>query len=307
MSQLGDVIRGDKIGRRSMDLFVWSACPDCGKERWVRRIKTELNNFTGLCQICSAKRPKVIPKGKDNWRWKEKIITNDYISVHTDKDEFFHSMAGKNGLVLEHRLVMAKHLGRCLQSWEEVHHKGIRYTGVENKRDNLIDNLELATKASHTIAHSKGYKDGFDKGYYDGKDKRIKELENEVRTLKQGYREAGYKSPEQVNQFVDSNNREMLAEFSKHTSVDLDYWAKANGYKSPEEAKELSIWSVSDNLEINRDVWAKENGYVKLATDQSLPSFRNAVNKSYNDYMLGQEDMLKAGWQKVEVKNETLP
>ena len=27
--------------------------------------------------------------------------------------------------------------------------------------------------------------------------------------------------------------------------------------------------------------------------DAELPSFRNAVNKSYNDYMLGQEDMLK--------------
>ena len=48
----------------------------------------------------------------------------------------------------------------------------------------------------------------------------------------------------------------------------------------------------------------KEAGYVKLAGDQSLPSFRNAVNKSYNDYMLGQEDMLKAGWQKAEVQDE---
>ena len=35
------------------------------------------------------------------------------------------------------------------------------------------------------------------------------------------------------------------------------------------------------------------------ADDQSLPSVRNAVNKSYNDYMLGQEDMLKAGFVKV--------
>lgn len=45
----------------------------------------------------------------------------------------------------------------------------------------------------------------------------------------------------------------------------------------------------------------KEVGYVKLANDQTKPSFRNAVNKSYNDYMLGQEDMLKAGWRKVGV------
>jgi len=43
----------------------------------------------------------------------------------------------------------------------------------------------------------------------------------------------------------------------------------------------------------------KQN-YVRLAKDQSLPSVRNAVNKSYNDYMLGQEDMLKANFRKIE-------
>ena len=35
------------------------------------------------------------------------------------------------------------------------------------------------------------------------------------------------------------------------------------------------------------------------ADDQSLPKVRKAVNESYNDYMLGQEDMLKAGFVKV--------
>ena len=36
--------------------------------------------------------------------------------------------------------------------------------------------------------------------------------------------------------------------------------------------------------------------------DQGLPSVRNAVNKSYNDYMLGQEDMLKAGFVKCQAR-----
>jgi hypothetical protein len=44
-------------------------------------------------------------------------------------------------------------------------------------------------------------------------------------------------------------------------------------------------------------------GIAVLDDDQSLPSVRNAVNKSYNDYMLGQEDMLDAGFRKV-VKHE---
>jgi len=38
--------------------------------------------------------------------------------------------------------------------------------------------------------------------------------------------------------------------------------------------------------------------------DQGLPSVRNAVNKSYNDYMLGQEDMLKAGFVKCKRRED---
>lgn len=45
----------------------------------------------------------------------------------------------------------------------------------------------------------------------------------------------------------------------------------------------------------------KQASYVQLNPDQSLPSVRNAVNKSYNDYMLGQEDMLKENFRKVEL------
>ena len=52
------------------------------------------------------------------------------------------------------------------------------------------------------------------------------------------------------------------------------------------------------------DVVLKTDGIRIEADDQSLPSVRNAVNKSYNDYMLGQEDMLKAGFVRCLKKEE---
>jgi len=116
--------------------------------------------------------------GKESPCWKGGRYKNadGYIVVRLDPTNFFRPMANKVGSVLEHRLVMAKHLGRCLQPWEIVHHKGIRYSGIENKSDNLRDNLELTSNlGEHSANHSKGYKDGYRKGYKDGKRQALQE------------------------------------------------------------------------------------------------------------------------------------
>lgn len=52
-----------------------------------------------------------------------------------------HPMAQRNGHILEHRLVMALHLGRSLLPNEEVHHRN------GNRLDNRIENLELWVKS----------------------------------------------------------------------------------------------------------------------------------------------------------------
>ncbi len=100
-----------------------------------------------------------------------------YIAIKISPNDFFYSMCNRAGYVREHRLIMAQHLGRCLQTWELVHHKN----GIRD--DNRIENLELVERDNHIRVHSNGYHDGYKKGYYDGKDKRIKELQERVKEL----------------------------------------------------------------------------------------------------------------------------
>ena len=61
-------------------------------------------------------------------------------------------VAGK-GRMLEHRLVMERHIGRKLTSTECVHHKD------ENKTNNSIDNLEILSRSEHKKLH---VSNGFD-------------------------------------------------------------------------------------------------------------------------------------------------
>lgn len=160
---------------------IWSACSICGKERWV-----QLNIKEGIPISTKCKKHGIPPlkKGKDRQQTKQ-----GYILVKlSPEDSFFYPMRNSTNYISEHRLVMAKKLGRCLQPWEIVHHKGIRYQGKENKSDNLEDNLELTSSlGGHILNHSKGYKDGYAKGLVDGRNKQIKLLKAEIEFLKSNH------------------------------------------------------------------------------------------------------------------------
>ena len=124
--------------------FIYVQCPACfGHQRWVRLIKGKPVSL--FCHHCKTKeswkegKHPPNPRGSKSSSWKGgKIITRQgYVAISLQPDDFFYPMVMRYGYVLEHRLVMAKHLNRCLLSWEIVHHKN----GIRN--DNRIENLEL--------------------------------------------------------------------------------------------------------------------------------------------------------------------
>ena len=142
-----DGIRGTAIGRSSHNYYTLHKCVDCGKERYIRFIKGKPENLR--CLICSAKNPnkkKSYQRGCNWHSWKGgRRKSNGYIAIYIDSSNLYYSMADKKHCILEHRLVMAESLNRCLLRQEHVHHRN----GV--KTDNRLENLELISPANHNL------------------------------------------------------------------------------------------------------------------------------------------------------------
>ena len=148
MPKIGEIKRGREIGYRNGSEYIWLACQECGKQRWVM-IQRRHPQAT-ICRSCSARRPERLAKVSQklkgrftgieasNWNGGRRITPQGYILIKVFPDDFFYPMATKNGYVLEHRLIVAKAIGRCLHRWEIVHHKHAKYPAgsIEDKQDN---------------------------------------------------------------------------------------------------------------------------------------------------------------------------
>jgi hypothetical protein len=105
----------------------------------------------------------------NSWKGGKSQLKSGYIIIWISPDSPFISMTKCNGNnIPEHRLVMAQHLGRCLESWEIIHH----INGIRN--DNRIENLILIDGRKHSGFHRQ----------MTLLLKRIRELEKENKKLK---------------------------------------------------------------------------------------------------------------------------
>lgn len=175
MPEIGEVKQDKELGYKNPGTkkYIWSACIDCGKERWVHLLKGRPKH--PRCGRCAQ-----TGELSHGWKGGRRVVGKGYITIRLYPDDFFYSMADKlHHYVFEHRLVVAKALGRCLHSWEIVHHKGAKYPkgSIENKQDNRYpENLQLVTDDRHkqiTILENKIRR----------QDIRIKTLEARVKLL----------------------------------------------------------------------------------------------------------------------------
>lgn len=142
MPNIGETARGIDVGLNTLNKCIWATCVDCGKERWVMIRNPPIKR----CQLCSrivngTKRGKA----SSGWKGGRHKSSSGYIHVMIQPDDPYYPMVDKRRYVAEHRIVMARHLGRCLLKNELIHH----INGVRD--DNRLENLELISPANHLL------------------------------------------------------------------------------------------------------------------------------------------------------------
>ncbi len=128
-------------------------CPTCGKVRTfplsTMRQQMQLPHFNGQCIKCGQLKSRQATRNtlRLKFEGKKRIVANGYVAISgsaiPDADlALFEAMRGKGSFIFEHRLVLARKLGRPLKSNECVDHKD------GNKQNNKLRNLRLYRKGT---------------------------------------------------------------------------------------------------------------------------------------------------------------
>lgn len=132
--RIGDTAQAKVLSYAGRGVMYFAPCSGCGKGHWVR--SKDKN------QVCVHCVPKAVGSNHPRWSGGHRV-KHGYVLVHLEKGDPMRAMADRSGWVLEHRLVVARLLGRLLQQGEIVHH----INGI--KSDNRDSNLQLLVEKKH--------------------------------------------------------------------------------------------------------------------------------------------------------------
>lgn len=183
MACMGDSLREQKTGKPLKALAERAgkmvACAVCGKEKWMqnawlRKVKTptcsskcngvlrgeewKAHGHKGRAAWTEESNASYRAKmsGANNPAWKGGVT---YFRKHGNYKPIkyvrcpqeYTAMARKDGYVMEHRLILAQHLGRPLLRVEVVHHIN------HDPQDNRLENLQLfASNSDHKLYEHHG-------------------------------------------------------------------------------------------------------------------------------------------------------
>lgn len=146
---LGDIKIAKELGYKGVSYhkYIWHACMDCGKLRWVRLLQGVPQS--PRCKSCCQRGDKNTNWGKRSHNWKGGVChSGGYIRIFAPA----HPRCHCDGYVKRATLVLEQKLGRYLLDGCVPHHIN------EIKDDDRPDNLEELPYEEHSKLHNREFK-----------------------------------------------------------------------------------------------------------------------------------------------------